>query len=144
MEDISDLGREVVQRGFTALKTNIVMPGDPARVYGGGFATGGGTTDGTISTPILRHIETLIGTFRDAVGEEVGWMTFRVLKFISAQPPAAATGDSAAAAMPTRMRPPRSFDNGWWWDGIDSGEILIQKWNACGALHHPTRPMCGE
>ena len=83
-------------------------------------------------------------TFRDAAGEEVGWMTFRVLKFISSQPPAAATEDAAVAAMPTRMRPPRSFDNGWWWDGIDRGEILIQKCNACGALHHPTRPMCGK
>ena len=29
MEDISNLGREVVERGYTALKTNIVMPGDP-------------------------------------------------------------------------------------------------------------------
>ena len=71
MEDISDLGREVVQRGFTALKTNIVMPGDPAIVYGGGFATGEGSTDGTVNTPMLRHIETLIGTFRDAVGPDV-------------------------------------------------------------------------
>ena len=71
MEDISDLGREVVERGFTALKTNIVMPGEPAVVYGGGFATGEGTTDGTVSTPMLRHIETLIGTFRDAVGPDV-------------------------------------------------------------------------
>ena len=71
MEDISNLGREVVERGFTALKTNIVMPGEPAVVYGGGFATGEGTTDGTVSTPMLRHIETLIGTFRDAVGPDV-------------------------------------------------------------------------
>ena len=71
MEDISDLGREVVERGFTALKTNIVMPGEPAKVYGGGFAIGEGTTDGTVSTPMLRHIETLIGTFRDAVGPDV-------------------------------------------------------------------------
>ena len=71
MEDISNLGREVVERGFTALKTNIVMPGEPAMVYGGGFAVGEGTTDGTVSTPMLRHIETLIGTFRDAVGPDV-------------------------------------------------------------------------
>jgi L-alanine-DL-glutamate epimerase-like enolase superfamily enzyme len=71
MEDIADLGREVVQRGFTALKTNIVMPGEPATVYGGGFATGSGSTDGTVTTHMLRHIETLIGTFRDAVGPDV-------------------------------------------------------------------------
>ena len=71
MEDVADLGREVVSRGFTALKTNIVMPGEPATVYGGGFVQGQGTTDGTVSTPVLRHIETLIGTFRDAVGPDV-------------------------------------------------------------------------
>ncbi len=71
MEDISDLGREVVRRGFTALKTNIVMPGDPATVYGGGFALGPGSTDGAVTTPVVRHIEELIGTFRDAVGPDV-------------------------------------------------------------------------
>ena len=71
MEDISELGREVVRRGFSALKTNIVIPGEPATVYGGGFARGPDTTDGAITTPILRQIETLIGTFRDAVGPDV-------------------------------------------------------------------------
>ena len=71
MEDIAELGREVVRRGFTALKTNIVIPGEPATVYGGGFSRGPGTTDGVVTTPILRHIENLIGTFRDAVGPDV-------------------------------------------------------------------------
>jgi galactonate dehydratase len=71
MEDIKDLGHEVVERGFTALKTNIVMPGDPASVWFGGFGGGMGTTDQLVTTPLLRHIETLIGTFRDAVGPDV-------------------------------------------------------------------------
>ena len=71
MEDIADLGREVVDRGFTALKTNIVMPGDPASVWSGGFGGGLGTTDQLVTTQRLRHIETLIGTFRDAVGPDV-------------------------------------------------------------------------
>ncbi|MCH7606548.1 MAG: mandelate racemase/muconate lactonizing enzyme family protein [Chloroflexi bacterium] len=71
MEDVAEVGREVVRRGFTALKTNIVMPGEPATVYGGGFARGPGSTDGVVTTPVLRHIETLIGTFRDAVGPDV-------------------------------------------------------------------------
>ena len=70
-EDITNLGKEVVQRGFTALKTNIVMPGEPARLYGGGFGAGMGTTDQTVDPPLLRHIEKLIGTFRDAVGPDV-------------------------------------------------------------------------
>ena len=71
MEDISNLGREVVERGFTALKTNIVMPGDPSSVWFGGFGGGQGTTDQLVTTPLLRHIETLIGTFREAVGPDV-------------------------------------------------------------------------
>ena len=71
MDDIAALGREVVARGYTALKTNIVIPGDPAGVYFGGFGGEPGTTDGVVTRQILRHIETLIGTFRDAVGPDV-------------------------------------------------------------------------
>ena len=71
MDDIADLGREVVSRGYTALKTNIVLPGDPAEVYFGGFGSGPGSTDQVVSRKLLRHIETLIGTFRDAVGPDV-------------------------------------------------------------------------
>ena len=71
MRDVADLGREVVSRGYTALKTNIVQPGEPADVFFGGFGGGVGTTDQYVTTPLLRHIETLIGTFRDAVGPDV-------------------------------------------------------------------------
>ena len=71
MDDIAALGREVVERGYTALKTNIIIPGDPASVYFGGFGGEPGTTDGVVSRQLLRHIETLIGTFRDAVGPDV-------------------------------------------------------------------------
>ena len=71
MDDIAELGREVVRRGYTALKTNIVMPGEPASVWFAGFGGAAGTTDQVVTTPLLRHIETLIGTFRDAVGPDV-------------------------------------------------------------------------
>ena len=71
MDDIAALGREVVSKGFTALKTNIVMPGDPASVYFTGFGGELGTTDGSVSKRLLTHIETLIRTLRDAVGPEV-------------------------------------------------------------------------
>lgn len=72
LADITALGREVVRRGFTALKTNIVIPGDPATVYFPGFAAGMNTTDGVVSVEIMHAIESLIGTFRDAVGPDVG------------------------------------------------------------------------
>ena len=72
MEDIAALGREVVEKGFTALKTNIVIPGEPASVYFSGFGGGPGSTDGNVTPDLLKHIETLIGTFRDAIGPDVG------------------------------------------------------------------------
>lgn len=71
MDDVAKLGREVVQRGYTALKTNILIPGEPSSVFGGGFGGGPGTTDQVVDSGMLRHIEELIGTFRDAVGPEV-------------------------------------------------------------------------
>jgi len=62
-EDIANLGREVADRGYTALKTNMVVPGDPARVIG--------TTDGNIDNTIVSAVERLISTFREAVGDRV-------------------------------------------------------------------------
>jgi L-alanine-DL-glutamate epimerase-like enolase superfamily enzyme len=72
MDDVARLGQEVVGRGYTALKTNIVYPGEPARVHFAGFGGGPGTTDQNVEPDMLRHLETLIGTFRGAVGPEVG------------------------------------------------------------------------
>jgi L-alanine-DL-glutamate epimerase-like enolase superfamily enzyme len=71
MDDITNLGQEVVRRGYTALKTNIIFPGDPATVYRNGFQGGLGTTDQVVSKTMLNHINTLIGTFRNAVGPDV-------------------------------------------------------------------------
>ena len=85
-------------------------------------------------------IETLT-RFTDQNGEPVGSMTFRVLKFKPGQDPAPVATD-AAPARPGRIRAPRSFDNGWWWEGVDRGLLLIQKCVECGALRHPPRPMC--
>jgi len=71
LEDIRNLGKEVVDRGFTALKTNIVLPGNPASVLMQGFDPGPGTTDQVVTLELLDHIERLIGTFREAVGDKV-------------------------------------------------------------------------
>lgn len=71
MDDVAALGKEVVQRGYTALKTNILLPGELGGVHFGGFGGPPGTTDGVVTRQMLRHIETLIGTFRDAVGPDV-------------------------------------------------------------------------
>ncbi len=71
MADIHALGREVAERRFTALKTNILFPGDPGHVHLAGFGSGRGTTDQVADIEMIRHIETLMGTFRDAVGPDI-------------------------------------------------------------------------
>ena len=84
-------------------------------------------------------------TFFDQEDEEVGWLTFRVLKFENEGAVAAAEApEAAAAARPQRLKPALAHDNQWWWDCVEKGELAIQKCSDCQALRHPPRPMCGE
>ena len=83
-------------------------------------------------------------TFRDQDSEDVGWLSFRVLKFKPAQQPAVAGDSPAMPVKPRRIRSPEGHDNGWWWEGFRNQKILIQKCSDCGVLRHPCRPMCGE
>jgi len=68
------------------------------------------------------------------VGDEpVATMKFRVLRF----------KPRAAAADPSRtVRPNRSRDTDFFWEGTSVGELRIQKCNACGELRHPPGPFC--
>jgi galactonate dehydratase len=70
-DDIVALGREVVARGFRALKTNIVIPGEPASTYFPGFGRGPNSTDGVVTGEILERIERLIAAFAEGVGPNV-------------------------------------------------------------------------
>ena len=56
MEDIYDLGKEVVKRGFTALKTNIMFTGNP---------------DQASVKDNIDALTKIVSTFRDAVGDKV-------------------------------------------------------------------------
>ena len=71
LSDVAALGREVVAKGYTALKTNIIFPGDAPFAYFPGFARGPGTTDQAITPQLLEHIVSVIATFREAVGPHV-------------------------------------------------------------------------
>lgn len=82
--------------------------------------------------------------FTDQDGEEVGSLTFRVLKFEAAEQPGAAAEERAATpAKPQRIKPALGHDNEWWWKCVEKGELAIQRCSACGVLRHPPRPMCG-
>jgi len=69
-DDVAELGREVVRRGFTALKTNCVVPGDPAAVPMPGFGGGPGSTDQDLSRETRAAIVALIAAFREGAGRE--------------------------------------------------------------------------
>jgi L-alanine-DL-glutamate epimerase-like enolase superfamily enzyme len=70
-DDVKALGQEVVERGFTALKTNIVIPGQPAKTYFPGFGRGPSSTDGVVTGELLERIHRLIAAFSDGVGADI-------------------------------------------------------------------------
>ncbi len=71
--DVTALGKEVVARGFTALKTNIVMPGQGGTWFSGfgGFGVTMGPNDEWAPNGLIDHVVKHIGTLRDAVGPNV-------------------------------------------------------------------------
>jgi len=57
-DDVAALGREVVERGFTAFKTNVVVPGDEPQVLMPGFGAGGGALHADeIVSALVRLLE---------------------------------------------------------------------------------------
>jgi uncharacterized OB-fold protein/acyl dehydratase len=88
----------------------------------------------------LGHFATWLDTYRDEAGEVVGTMRFRVLKFRPAVP--APPEPAPAQPAPHRPAPAINDDNRFFWEGVERGELLIQRCAGCGALRHPPRPMC--
>ncbi|MWA06163.1 hypothetical protein F8568_038605 [Actinomadura sp. LD22] len=73
----------------------------------------------------------------DENDERVAEMLFRVLKFKPGpRPPAAGTGGKYP------LRPAIGQDSAFFWDGVDAGELRIQRCAGCGTLRHPPGPMC--
>jgi uncharacterized OB-fold protein/acyl dehydratase len=134
------------EHGYTG-----VVATDTRQSYARYLRPGDRISASTVIESISEQKATALGTgyfietrsvFRDQRGEEVGSMTFRVLKFKPAAQARPATSLAAAPAAPRRLRPPRAHDNGWWWEAIDRGELRIQRCSSCGTLRHPPRPMC--
>lgn len=100
----------------------------------------------------VRHDYRLADT-----GEPVGVARMRLLVYR----PATASADGRAAgragggadsgggrpdAAPagSRPRPLITRDNAFFWEGVATGELRIQRCRGCGTLRHPPRPMCGH
>jgi L-alanine-DL-glutamate epimerase-like enolase superfamily enzyme len=72
-QDIRLLGKEVVDRGFSALKTNLLLPdGDRLRSYVPATGAGKGFPELNVSVPIVRALLDQLAAFREGAGEEIG------------------------------------------------------------------------
>lgn len=70
-DDLADLARMAIDQGYTALKTNILFPGDPPRNVGGGFW---GPHEQILSKELLDHTVKEISVLREAAGPDVDIM----------------------------------------------------------------------
>ncbi len=95
----------------------------------------------------VGHFFTTRTEFMDQDGESVGRMDFTILKFKPGTGSIPMTADAGAAFAPKqRPRPEISRDTRFFWDGIDLGELRIQKCDDCDSLYHPPMvrcPKCG-
>lgn len=67
-DDLRKLSEEVLRRGFTAIKTNLIALKDVASEKVDPFAS----RAGDISGPALRNAVAVVSTFRQALGPDVG------------------------------------------------------------------------
>jgi 3-oxo-4,17-pregnadiene-20-carboxyl-CoA hydratase alpha subunit len=95
------------------------------------------------------HFVTTLVEYRVGSGELVGTQRFRLLKFRPAPEPATTSGSAAPGgstggrATPGRPRPAVNEDTEFFWDGMNVGELRIQRCASCATLRHPPRPACG-
>ncbi len=82
------------------------------------------------------HFVTTRQDYYDADDQLVGQMMFRIFRF---RPKAKAP---AAKPKPPRPRPATTFDNKWWFEGLNEGRLLAQRCTDCSTLRFPTGPMC--
>lgn len=94
----------------------------------------------------VGHFVTQLYTYRDAKGEVVGRMRFRLLKFRPAEARAGSEEEDAPVIGPRiqggRPRPSLNQDVAFFWEGAARGELLVQRCSACHALRHPPGPGC--
>jgi len=97
----------------------------------------------------VGHFVTTRTEYHARGGEYLGAMDFRILKFKpgTGRVPAGGGGGEDASAAPARLKPGISRDTRFFWEGLQEGELRIQRCERCGALHHPPMvrcPKCGS
>ncbi len=68
MQDVAACGVEAVEKGYTAMKTNIILPGENPTSLVQGFA---GSSDQNAPTEIVQSAVSQIAALREAVGSEI-------------------------------------------------------------------------
>jgi L-alanine-DL-glutamate epimerase-like enolase superfamily enzyme len=71
LDDVVRLGREVVSRGYTALKTNVMLLGDHPRLHNPGFARGEGFPELNADRHVLAAACAQLAAFREGAGLDV-------------------------------------------------------------------------
>ncbi|MFD0682915.1 OB-fold domain-containing protein [Actinomadura fibrosa] len=84
------------------------------------------------------YFVTWFQSWYDENDERVAEMLFRVLKFKPRKRPA----KPAAKSGRYPLRPAIGPDTAFFWDGVQAGELRIQRCADCGTLRHPPGPMC--
>jgi L-alanine-DL-glutamate epimerase-like enolase superfamily enzyme len=71
LDDIVKLGHEVVAKGYTALKTNVLLLGDNPRSHVPGFARGEGFPELNADRHVVGAIREQLAAFRQGTGPDV-------------------------------------------------------------------------
>lgn len=87
------------------------------------------------------HFLTSLQRYVDDAGELVATMRFRILLY-RADPAAAGSATAATERPGRRPRPIATKDTACYFEGLERGELLIQRCGSCGRLRHPPQPVC--
>jgi galactonate dehydratase len=71
LDDIVRLGKEVVGKGYTALKTNVLLLGDSPRGHVPGFARGAGFPELNADRSVIRAVRDQLAAFREGAGPDM-------------------------------------------------------------------------
>jgi len=71
LKDLAKAAREVTERGYRAVKTNLILWGDPPSADYVGFQQGAGNTDGVLTPRRLAQAVEQMKTIREVIGPEV-------------------------------------------------------------------------